>query len=54
MTRYGWMEDLRVPQVREGGMESEVLERYRRRQRVLGRILLENLLLGHSTGKSVR
>ena len=25
LTRYGWIEDLRVPRVREGGMEFEVL-----------------------------
>jgi putative transposase len=54
LTSYGWIEDLRVPRVREGGIESEVLERYRRRQRVLDRILLEAFLLGHSTRKSVR
>jgi len=54
LTRYGWIEDLKVPRVREGGMESEVLERYRRRQRVLDGILLEGFLLGHSTRKSVR
>jgi transposase-like protein len=54
LTRYGWIEDLRVPRVREGGMEFEVLERYRRRQRVLDRILLEGFLLGHSTRKSIR
>jgi putative transposase len=54
LTRYGWIEDLRMPRVREGGMDSEVLERYRRRQRVLDRILLEGFLLGHSTRKSVR
>jgi transposase-like protein len=35
-------------------MEFEVLERYRRRQRVLDRILLEGFLLGHSTRKSTR
>lgn len=34
LTRYGWIEDLRVPRVREGGMEFEVLERYLR-QRVV-------------------
>ena len=54
LTRYGWIEDLRVPRVREGGIESEVLDRYRRRQRVLDRVLLEGFLLGHSTRKSVR
>jgi putative transposase len=54
LTRYGWIEDLRIPRVRDGGMESEVLERYRRRQRALDRVLLEAFLLGHSTRKSVR
>jgi putative transposase len=54
LTRYGWIEALRVPRVREGGMEFEVLDRYRRRQRVVDRILLEGFLLGHSTRKSVR
>jgi transposase-like protein len=54
LTSYGWIEDLRVPRVREGGMEFEALERYRRRQRVLDRVLLEGFLLGHSTRKTVR
>ena len=54
LTRYGWIEDLRVPRVREGGIDFEVLERYRRRQRVLDRRLLEGFLLGHSTRKSTR
>jgi transposase-like protein len=35
-------------------MEFEVLERYRRRQRALDRVLLEGFLLGHSTRKSIR
>jgi putative transposase len=54
LTSYGWIEDLKVPRVREGGMESEVLERYRRRQRAVDGILLEAFLLGHSTRKSIR
>ena len=54
LTRYGWIEGLRVPRVREGGFSSEVLERYRRRQRQLDRVLLEAFLLGHSTRKTVR
>ena len=54
LTSYGWIEDLKVPRVREGGMEFEVLERYRRRQRALDRVLLEAFLLGHSTRKSIR
>ena len=28
LTRYGWIEGLLVPRVREGGFSSEVLERY--------------------------
>lgn len=54
LTRYGWIEGFTVPRVREGGIESEVLERYRRRQRALDRVLLEAFLLGHSTRKAVR
>ena len=54
LTSYGWIEGLRVPRVRDGGIESEVLERYRRRQRALDRVLLEAFLLGHSTRKSIR
>jgi len=54
LTRYGWIEDLKIPRVRDGGMESEVLDRYRRRQRVLDQVLLEGFLLGHSTRKSTR
>ena len=54
LTSYGWIEGLRVPRVRDGGIESEILERYRRRQRALDRVLLEAFLLGHSTRKSTR
>lgn len=52
LTGYGWVEGLVVPRVREGGLESEVLERYRRRQRQVDRVLLEAFLLGHSTRKT--
>jgi putative transposase len=54
LTSYGWIEGLVVPRVREGGFESEVLERYRRRQRQVDVVLLEAFLLGHSTRKAVR
>lgn len=54
LTSYGWINGLKVPRVREGGIESEVLERYRRRQRAVDRVLLEAFLLGHSTRKSIR
>ena len=54
LTRYGWIEGLVVPRIREGGIESEILERYRRRQRQVDRVLLEAFLLGHSTRKTVR
>lgn len=52
LTSYGWKEYLHVPRVREREMEFKVLERYRRRQRVVDRVLLEVFLLGHSTRKA--
>ena len=54
LTSYGWIEDLKVPRVREGGFTSEVFERYRRRQRAVDLVLLEAFLLGHSTRKTMR
>lgn len=54
LTSYGWIEGLAVPRIREGGFESKVLERYRRRQRQVDRVLLEAFLLGHSTRKTRR
>ena len=54
LTSYGWIEGLAVPRVREGGISSEVLERYRRRQRQVDRVLSEAFLLGHSTRKTTR
>jgi len=54
LTRYGWIEDLQVPRLRSGGYETEVFEKYRRRQRQLDWLLLEAFLLGHSTRKTIR
>jgi putative transposase len=54
LSSYGWIEGVVVPRVREGGIESEVLERYRRRQRQVDLVLLEAFLLGHSTRKTRR
>lgn len=54
LTSYGWIRDLRVPRVRRGGVETVVLERYRRRQRQVDQVLLEAFLLGHSTRKTGR
>ena len=54
LTTYGWINDLRVPRVRGGGVESGVFRRYQRRQGLLDRVLLESFLLGHSTRKSRR
>jgi putative transposase len=51
---YGWIEGLVVPRVREGGIDFELLERYRRRQRQVDMVLLEAFLYGHSTRKTVR
>jgi putative transposase len=54
LTSYGWIEGLEVPRMREGGYETEVFEKYRRRQRRLDGVLLEAFLLGHSTRKTIR
>ena len=47
LTSYGWINGLKVLQIREGGIDSRVLERYQRRQRQVDRVLLEVFLLGH-------
>lgn len=54
LTTYGWIEDLEVPRLRSGGYESQVFEKYRRRQRQLDWVLLEAFLLGHATRKTRR
>lgn len=54
LSSYGWIEGLVVPRIREGGIDFELLERYRRRQRHVDLVLLEAFLLGHSTRKVVR
>jgi putative transposase len=54
LSSYGWIEGLVVPRIREGGIDFELLERYRRRQRQVDRVLLEAFLLGHSTRKTRR
>ncbi len=51
LTRYGWIEDLVVPRVREGGFESSVFEKYCRRCRVIDEVVLQAFLLGHATRK---
>ena len=53
-TLYGWLEGIRVPRLRNGGWEPEVLEKYSRRTPLLDRLILEGFLLGHSTRKTVR
>jgi putative transposase len=54
LTSYGWIEGLRVPRVRQGGLRSTVVERYRRRSRQVDGVLLEAFLLGHATRKAAR
>ncbi|MDH3937409.1 MAG: IS256 family transposase [candidate division Zixibacteria bacterium] len=51
LTTYGWIDGLKVPRLREGSYDSQVFERYRRRQRAVDRVLLEAFLLGHATRK---
>jgi len=43
-----------VPRIREGGIDFELLERYRRRQRQVDVVLLEAFLYGYSTRKTGR
>ena len=54
MTLYGWLEDVRVPRLRHGSFEPEVLKKYSRRSQLLDRLILEGFLLGHSTRKTAR
>jgi putative transposase len=54
LTLYGWIEELKVPRLRQGGWKSIVLGRYCRRTKALDRLILEGFLLGHSTRKTVR
>jgi transposase-like protein len=54
LTSYGWIEGLRVPRVREGGLETAVFECYHRRSWQVDRVLLEAFLLGHATRKTAR
>ncbi len=51
LTSYGWIEGLQVPRVRQGGFQPSCLQRYRRRQRAVERVLLAAFLLGHATRK---
>lgn len=54
LTTYGWISAVRVARLRSGRVDSEVFNRYARRQQVLDRVLLESFLLGHSTRKTRR
>lgn len=54
LTSYGWIDGLQVPRTREGGLESAVFEKYRRRCRAVDLVLLEAFLLGHATRKTTR
>lgn len=54
LTRYGWIRDLEIPRARDSRYQPRVLERYRRRERFVDRVLLEGFLLGHSTRNTTR
>jgi putative transposase len=51
---YGWLENIKVPRLRQGRFESKVLKKYKRRSQLLDRLILEGFLLGHSTRKTAR
>lgn len=52
LTSYGWIEDMSVPRIRQGGYRPCCFERYRRRSRSVDRVLLETFLLGCATRKT--
>lgn len=54
LTSYGWIEGLEVPRARDSAYQPCLLERYRRRQRCVDKVLLEAFLLGHSTRQTRR
>jgi putative transposase len=54
LTGYGWLEDLKVPRVRGISFRPSVWVRYKRRQKLLDRVILGAFLLGHSTRKTAR
>jgi putative transposase len=54
LTSYGWLEDLKVPRVRDMSFRPSVWDRYKRRQKALDGVILEAFLLGDSTRKTAR
>ena len=54
LTSYGWIEEVLVPRIRQGGYTPSCFERYRRRSRSVDRVLLESFLLGCATRKTRR
>ena len=54
LTTYGWIEGLDIPRARESCCQPRLLERYKRRQRCIDKVLLEAFLLGHSTRQTRR
>ena len=54
LTRYGWLEDLKVPRVRGMSFRPLAWDRYKRRQKALDGVILEGFLLEHSTRQASR
>lgn len=54
LTQYGWIEGLRVPRLRQGGVSTGVFARYQRRQRLIDMVLLQAFLRGQSTRQTRR
>jgi transposase-like protein len=46
LTSYGWIDGLKVLRIRKGGIDSRVLERYRRRQRQVDRGFFRGIFIG--------
>lgn len=54
LTSYGWIEGLEIPRARDIAYQPRLLERYKRRQKCVDKVLLEAFLLGHSTRQTRR
>jgi len=51
LTTYGWINDLKIPRIREGGVEFKTIEKYKRRTKDVDAMVLEMYLNGVSTRK---
>jgi len=51
LTTYGYINDLKMPRIREGGIEFKAIKKYKRRTKDIDNMILNMFLLGVSTRK---